>query len=244
MKIAAIIFCMLLVFSCKKQADRRCYKTSGKIEEKTLLIDDFDTLVIGPKLKVHLIQSTENKIIVKGGKNLLNFFVPEVIKGNTLHIRNRNKCNFLRNDYKSLEVIVYFKHVNYIEYNGSDDLTSDKITQYRLDVLSRQANGTMYLDIETTEFEINAVTNSGDYFVTGNTQNAVVNLNTNSYCDITALNVAGYFRCTNRSQGDALINANGSNLEAYLSTKGNIFYNGMPLNINVTKTGEGKLIKL
>ncbi len=240
----SLIFLGLICFaSCKKPENRKCYKSAGALETRVVYLNSFDSLLISSKLKVHLIPSSENKVVITAGKNLLNFIQTDQRKTNWLVLSNLNKCSFLRKMNTEIEVDVFFTNLSFLDFQGSEDLTSDKLNLDSLTVRARIGNGTMYLDVNTAYLNIAANAGASNYYVSGNVTNAYLGIGSNCYFDASQLVVANFMECINTSQGDAYINVNGCSLNAFLTTRGNIFYTGNPLSITKDEKDEGRLIK-
>jgi hypothetical protein len=239
-----LFFLLLFCFAgCKKPENRKCYKSTGAKEEKVIYLTNFDSLFVSPKLKVHLILSTENKVVIRAGKNMMNFIHAEQRKSNWLIVSNSNKCSFLRKMNEEIEMDIYFTNMSYIDYQGSEDLTTEKLNIDSLIVKARVGNGTMYLDVNSTYLDVYANAGSSNYVITGNVMNTYLGIGSNCYCDATKLLVSNYMECINTSQGDAYINVNGCTLNALLTTRGNIYYSGIPVGVTKNEKDKGRLIQ-
>ena len=87
-------FLVLLFFSsCKKQADRSCFKITGSIIDKIIPLGSFTQLDLGPNIHYELIKDTANFIEISAGENLVNFISSDIEAGKLI-IKNNNKCRF------------------------------------------------------------------------------------------------------------------------------------------------------
>ena len=114
---------LIASFACKKAEDRRCIKSIGEDAVKELSVDQFDRIYLKEHIHYTLVQDTIEKVVIKGGKNLLNFIDVQVIDGR-LEIQNENKCSFLRSYDREVEVEIHFKELINIHYEGTETLTN------------------------------------------------------------------------------------------------------------------------
>ena len=238
-----LVLVLVGLIGCKKPENRKCYKSEGEREEKVIYVISFDSLLVGPKLKVHLIQGTENKVVIRAGKNMMNFILADESKSGWLRLSNTNNCSFLRKMNTQIEVDVFFTNLSFLDFQGSEMLTSGKLNIDSLIVRSRVGNGTLNLDVASHFLDVAANAGASNYFITGTVDNAYLGIGSNCYFDASTLVVSNFLECVTSSQGDAIVNVSGCNLNAILTTRGNIFYKGVPLNITKDERGEGRLIQ-
>jgi len=73
MKWFNLFILIALVYSCKKPEQRACFKKSGEFAIKVHEFGAFNQLHLKEHLSYKLIQDSTNKVVVRGGNNLLNF---------------------------------------------------------------------------------------------------------------------------------------------------------------------------
>ena len=107
MRLIVPLILTLLIFSCQKPEDRACWKSVGEKDSLELFIsNDFEELFLAEHLEYVLVQDSTDKVVLKGGRNLLNF-VEVVQEGQKVSIRNNNKCSFLRNLKEKVQVEIF-----------------------------------------------------------------------------------------------------------------------------------------
>lgn len=242
-----IIFTVLLVLtSCKKAADRKCWKHAGPEETKVIQIASFNKLNIGAKLQVTLIQDTADYIEINGNRNL-NEFVELKIEENTLFIDNKNKCDFYRKyKYKSIPVRLHFKDINEINFKGTDDLFTEgtiHTPELRLEIID--GSGTVNLNINVNRFSSLQGHGFGNYIVKGRCLNSSQIINSNGYCDASQLTVINELVAINKSQVDCKFNiSNTQKANLQTTAGGSIYYYGVAQNMIKSELGSGKIIAI
>lgn len=233
-----------LAFSCKKPEDRACFKFLGSETAKEIPLASFDRLDLREHVEYVLIQDSLDKVVLKGGKNLLNF-VEATVSDGLLMIENKNKCGFLRNAKKVVVAEIHFTKLINIRFIGTEPLRSqgtiytDYFTFY-----SRDGAGDVTLDLNA--LAINAEANHGwcNFTLTGTTQTARICAKSNSYCDVTGLTVTDSIYVASETVGDIKINAANLMIHGYITESGNILYKGTPLGIDVLLNGSGAVRSL
>ncbi len=231
----------LLVFSCKKPEDRTCFKLLGSETVKEIPLASFDRLDLREHVKYVLIQDSLDKVVLKGGKNLLNLIEVKSESG-LVTIENKNRCGFLRNAKKVVVAEIHFTRLVNIRFIGTEPLTNqgtiytDYFTFY-----SRDGAGDVTLDLNA--IEINAEANHGwcNFTLTGATQKARICAKSNSYCDVSGLTVTDSLYVASETVGDIKVNANNLVIYGYITQSGNILYKGTPLGVDVLLNGTGSV---
>lgn len=229
------------VFSCKKPENRTCFKFLGSETTKEIPLASFDRLDLREHVEYVLIQDSLDKVVLKGGKNLLNLIETTVSNG-LLMIENKNRCNFLRDAKKVVVAEIHFTNLINIRFIGTEPLRSqgtihtDYFTFY-----SRDGAGDVTLDIDAVQ--VNAEANHGwcNFKLTGTAKSARICAKSNSYCDVTGLVVTDSIYVASETVGDIKINADNLMIHGYITQSGNILYKGTPLGENVLKNGTGNV---
>ena len=242
LKIISFGVFVILFMSCQKAEDRTCWKSAG--EESTLEIEvpAFDKLKLHEQLQYVLVQDTVEKIVVIGGKNLLNFVKVDVTDM-LLDISNENQCKFLRSYKKKLKVEIHFKDLMNIHFEGTDSLTNIGTLKFGwMTFLIRDGAGSVKLNFNAEDINATITHGWGDFVFTGSTKKASLHIQSNGYCDTYGLEVLESLTVISRSQGTTKVNANSSKFKAEINSGGNILYKGTPLSIKLNQYGTGELI--
>jgi hypothetical protein len=230
------------LLSCKKPADRSCFKSVGSETTKEISLASFEKLALKEHVRYVLIQDSLDKVVLKGGKNLLNL-IETTVSDHVLEIKNKNRCNFLRSYKKVVTAEIHFTKLVNINFVGTEPLTS--IGTIKTDYFafySRDGAGDVVLDLDA-QF-INAEADHGwcNYTFTGKTKAARISVKSNSYCDVAGLLVSDSIFVASESEGDIKINANQIPIKGYIKENGNVYYKGTPSSIDVYITGKGQVL--
>ncbi len=231
--------------SCKKSEDRSCFKSTGELKSIDYTFESFDTISLYDDIKYTLVPDTIFKVEVEGGENLIQH-VNVIYENNALKVLNENKCNFLRSFKEKVEVKIHVQDLNYIHFEGSEYLiSSDTLHASELRFFIRDGAGDVDLTVKNG-YTSGVVSHGwGNFTLRGETIFAYLNCNTNSSCDTRLLKVTNELRVNSNTQGDMYVDVSETNIfEGVINQKGNIFYEGTPLNTFFTINNEGDIIDL
>ncbi|MCC6700734.1 MAG: DUF2807 domain-containing protein [Fluviicola sp.] len=232
----------LLVISCKKPENRACWKFLGDIKSKEIPVGNFNQLFLNPHIEYELIQDSTNKLVVIGGENVINFIEWTVVDG-MLEIKNKNKCNFLRNQKKVIKVEIHCSDIIYIRFEGTEPLsTKSQLNFPYFTLLIRDGAGPVNLNLNSTVINADISHGWGDYTLTGTAQIASISARSNGFCDAYGLIVTDSIYVSSETAGSVKVNSNGLPLHGYLKSLGNILYKGNPSGIHILDTGSGSVV--
>lgn len=239
-----LIFTVLFTFvsACSKAEDRECLKSVGEDAVLEIIPPSFNKVLLREHLKYVLVQDTVEKIVLRGGKNLLNFVKVDMID-DVLEISNVNKCNFLRSYKKKVEVEIHFIDLINIHFEGTEALTNKGTLQFNwLTFLIRDGAGPVTMNFNAQSINATISHGWGDFTFTGTVNSANLNVRSNGFCDTYGMQVLDSMTVISNTQGDVKINANATKLKAQIDADGNIRYKGTPNSIKLNKYGKGELI--
>ena len=240
--LGCICVIVVLCFSCKKSEDRRCLKSAGIDTIKVIHLDPFSELLLGSDLNFVLVQSNEEKVVVQGGKNLVNF-VDVSIDDECLKITNRNNCNFLRSYKHQLTVEVHLKKIESVLFQGSKPLVCEnQLICNDLFVRIEEGAGELNLDIDCDKLYCDVYKGWGNMVLTGNTDFLRLLARGNGFVDSYGLNVADSLHVISDTPRDIKINADAAILRSETSQNGDIWYIGLPQLIDHNQLGTGGLV--
>jgi hypothetical protein len=247
MKNSTLLTGLLLILfttSCKKAENRSCFKSVGKETEKVLEVGQFDKLFLREHIEYELIQDSTDKLVIRGGENLVNFVEWNISDDKVLEIKNKNKCNFLRNLKKKVKVEIHFTNIFNIHFEGSEPMTNrDTLSMPFFTLMIRDGAGSVNLTLKSITIDADISHGWGDYTFSGKTNFAKIGARSNGYCDVQNLIIKDSVYTNSESSGNILLNADGIPLRAELKSNGNIIYTGEPSSINVKQYGKGELLK-
>lgn len=170
-----IVFFMLT--SCDSETANSCVRTSGSIVKHQIEdLPTFNRIRIEEGIELILAQSTEHKIEVEAGSNLINDISVEVID-QELVIKSNISCNWLR-EYASAKAYVTFVELNQIysvsQYKvHSDQLLSFDHVELASGVYQEGVSSEFELKIQSNHLTIQS--NDASYFkISGNSNTMYV----------------------------------------------------------------------
>lgn len=232
-----------LVSACKKAEDRRCWKSTGDETTVEIPVADFDRLMLNGHIEYVLIQDSLDKVVIKGGKNLVKFIECTVSGDGLLEIKNTNKCAFLRNGKKELIAEIHCTSMSNIRFEGTEPLTTvGTINAPYFTLLIRDGAGPVDLRLNSIVIDADISHGWGDYTLHGTTSYAKISARSNGYCDVFDLQINDSVYVGSETPGNIKVNANGIPLRGYIKNSGDIWYKGVPSVIDVYRTGEGEVL--
>ena len=241
-RLALIGILLVTVFGCKKAEDRRCFKSVGESASKEVVVDKFDKLFLGAHIKFELIQDSEEKVVLKGGKNLLNFITTDVTDG-ILRIENKNKCNFLRSFSKIVTAEIHLKDIVNIEFEGTEELAClNQLNVGDLAVTIRDGAGKFNMNLNANSLHFVITHGWGNYALRGQVNYLNMEVRSNGFGTSYGLSVADSVLVKSSSTENLMIHADGCLLRTQTFEAGDIWYKGNPSLIEHHSYGEGQLI--
>lgn len=237
-----IIGILSIVSSCKKAEDRSCFKTVGTETSKEIYTASFNQLHLKEHIIYTLVQDTVEKIVLTGGKNLLNF-VDIHVTDNALEIKNTNRCNFLRSYKKKVTAEIHFKDLINIDFEGTEELSNkDTLNLKWFFILIENGAGPVRLNMHATSIDALISHGFGDFTINGVTSNANFNVRSNGFCDVYGLKVKDSLTVISATPGTLKVNVQNTVFKAQIEAAGNILYKGKPNLLILNKIGKGNLI--
>ena len=158
--IASIIMCVAFC-SCKK------IEGNGELRTDTISItENFNEVRNDTKFDVEVFFANENKVVITGESNIIDYLSVYVKKGKLIIKKEKNKYN-LRNT-EPVTIMVYMKRSDYLYYDnyGAGDLTVESPLSKKIK-FDNTGSGDIYaFDVEHEAIEISN-SGSGDVVITG-----------------------------------------------------------------------------
>ncbi|MDG1333640.1 MAG: DUF2807 domain-containing protein [Crocinitomicaceae bacterium] len=240
-----LLICLMGLMSlaaCKKAENRRCVKSAGADAELVHEVDPFNKLDIGPKMKVVLVQDTVEKVIVRGGENLINFIQLDVTDGK-LTIENNNTCNFLRSYKHVIEVEIHLINVINVLFRGTKELScSNQLDLPYLTFVIEEGAGQCNLNLNCNSLFLGSGFGWGNYDVEGQTNYLKIDLRDNGFGDLYDLQIQDSATVISSSSERMKINLGGTAARVETSSYGDVWYIGTPTFLEYNQYGEGELI--
>jgi hypothetical protein len=237
-----IYWITVLVTGCEKFPGEDCLKSTGETTIEHRSVDPFEHIVLEDNINVILTQGNEEAISVRAGENLLESIITEV-KDNELTIKNENKCNWVRDFNKEIDVYLTVRNLCSITYRSSGlILSTNTITTDSLNIAVWDGTGTIDMDIQTRVSVLSIHYGSVDFHIRG--QSNVGYIYAGSYGPFFCEDlVTTYMFMDNRGSNDCYVQCV-KQLEVEIEYTGSIYYTGNPQIVKASITGTGQLINL
>ena len=218
-----------------------CFKRVGVITPEERELSSFSIINVLDHIDVIITQDTINRVTVEGGENLIPLVTTDVIN-DTLHIRNNNTCDWVRNYDHRLKVHVSVTSLHHFIYGASGNVsTTNAITTPNFLFEQRTGSGSVKLTLATDTVSIVMHTGTGDFTLTGQTDYAYLFSGCYSWIDASNLKARAML-AHDRGSGDFIVNVSDV-LHATIESTGSVRYIGEPLKLTSTIIGKGQLTK-
>ncbi|MHC0444425.1 head GIN domain-containing protein [Flavobacterium sp. 3-218] len=195
-------------------------------------LGDFDTVKVFDKLSVKLVQSSENKIVIKGAREAE---VEAVNKNGILKLRMPFPKLLSGND---LDITLYYKHIELIDVNEGAEAKSSETIKATSFKVSAQEGGIINVDLNVDKLKVSSVS-GGSITLTGKAENQVASLGAGGYLLASKLNTS-QTTVSVSAGGKADVNAS-TLVDAKVSAGGSIYIYGKPKQINQKTVFGGKI---
>jgi len=234
-----LFFIVNMVSSCKKENNKDCFKNNGLISKETRQLSEFDSLFIGPRFDVTLVEDSVNYIVLTSGRNLLELLSSE-IKNRKLSLINNNKCNWVRSFDIPLEAEIHYTRMHHIEVLGSGTINNlDTLKRDSLSIELYDASGNIDLLVNNQLIRVAQHTGASDLSIKGRTGGLFIYCASLGLSDCVDLN-AGYVFARNKSSADMRVFSNGL-FDLSVEGDGNLFYKGNGEVRSSFKSGRGSI---
>ncbi|KAF2511351.1 head GIN domain-containing protein [Flavobacterium foetidum] len=202
------------------------------IGQVTKDLGDFDSVKVFDKLSVKLVQSSENKIVIKGAREAE---VEVVNKKGLLKLRMPFPKLLSGND---LDITVYYKHIELIDVNEGAEVTSKETIKATSFKVSAQEGGKINVDLDVDKLNVSSVS-GGEITLTGKADNVDAGLGAGGYLLASKLSTS-QTKVSVSAGGKADVNAS-TLVDAKVNAGGSIYIYGKPKQINEKKVFGGKI---
>lgn len=230
---------VVLLNGCAKDGGN-CASSSGEIARQVRNVSAFNQIELNNNVNLILTTDTNGPLVVEAGKNLLGGITTNV-QERTLFISNNNKCNWLRDYSKPVNIYISVQSLWKIRYNSIGTISTTgalKLDSLSVEVWGGSGTIDLTLDIKKGNFSLGMGT--ADFKLRGESPVTSVYVGDYGLYDGRELNTE-YTYITSVGSNDCYVKSSHV-LEATIKSIGNIYYTGNPTNIKTNITGTGKLI--
>ena len=166
-----IITCFTaLFFSCSKDDFCNCLKGTGATTTQEREVEPFTDIQMENNVDVIFTQSNIYSLSVTCGSNIIDGIETRV-EGSTLYIRNKNKCNWLRDFNNQFTVQVSGPDLNLLTTTGSGNFTNtDTLTTGEIKIESKDGSGIISVTVTNSFLEAAVHTGPADIIISGSTR--------------------------------------------------------------------------
>ncbi len=242
-RICLLLLPLFATLACNDEDAPDCLKSSGKVVKQQRMIGRFSQVFLYDDADLYLKMGTESVITVEAGENLLPK-IQTTHSGDSLVIRNSNRCNWVRSYRKPLRVTVSIPSGTdlFIIHNGYGEVKS--LDSLRLNYLSAVSfDGGGPIDLHGNFNYAVVFSNSpAPISLSGKAEEATIWLN----------RAIGRLSAEKLVAQKCIVRHSGSNeirvfpvqeLQAEITEHGTVAYYHEPAKIVSTITGKGKLEK-
>lgn len=218
-----------------------CFKSTGSETTEVRNLSGFSKIELYNNIDLKITPGKPFDCKVTAGNNLLDMITTEV-EGNTLIIRNKNKCNWVRSFKNKYAVELSMPRLENIYYSGSGTITTmDTLREevFRLDGWTSSGSIRLLLNCGTTWLSLH--TGTADLTASGFSGVSYVYSAAMGPINCKELET-GYSYIANRGTNDCYVTVL-KELGATITLQGNIYYTGNPYKIDTEITGTGLLVK-
>lgn len=239
------LFLLILFFSivsCKQADERSCFKSSGKLITKTLVLGNFTLLRLHPYVEYELVKDSMNYVELTCGENLLNF-IDVSVEDSTLSIYNNNTCRFLRGYDKSVKAKIHINLLSNIYFDGTENLYSnDTILANYCTIMMRDAGGNMDLKLKSKELIVYKINASGKLKLSGKAWRAHYENTSFNVYDTKDLILRDSVFFLNQGYGNMYLNTSVIDVRGRIEGEGNVYYKGQPALTQIQILGLGQFL--
>lgn len=233
---------MAFLYSCNNEKAWDCIKSTGEIVTENRLVSPFDNIIINGHLNVGICKSDSFFIQVTGGENLLPKLETK-LEGSTLIIENNNRCDWVRDLDKVIEVKVGLPVILALSWDGTGRVKGNGVftgTTTKIDVWRGGESLELELDVDSVYLREHSGVN--DVRLSGRSNYLYAYKISWGLTDCRDLECNDVY-VHHDSYNHLFVKAD-SSLSGRAISSGNVYYLGHPSKINVKELNEGKFLPL
>lgn len=238
-RLFVILFFGLSFASCDKEEGWNCTKKSGENVLDARAVDSFSRIKATGKMDVTYRYAETSSVEVIFGKNVVADITTHVENGQ-LYIENQTSCNWVRNQSKVPQVIVYAPTLEFFENRTAGDIFfEDTLRSEFFHFDQWDANGVVNLKVVAEELDVFIHTGYCELKVAGTA--SIAQLYSASVCTYDASELyTSSCLVNNSSTYDITCHSNGY-LFGLINSSGDIVYSGSPVEIDTDIQGNGSV---
>lgn len=174
------ILLLIFIVACNSEKANDCFQSEGTIVEISYDVSAFSKVRIEGEVSLVIKQGSVQDVYLETGENLLSD-VSIRVEGETLVIKDSNKCNLVR-DYEITKAFVTIPNLTEIRNSSSYDITSEGVLSFpELLLVSNTSGGIddvrkggdFYLQINCDDLRVSA-NGQSVFYISGNASKATL----------------------------------------------------------------------
>jgi hypothetical protein len=235
--------CIMVLQGCEKSAICDCFKGTGDEITVDRSVSPFHYVELRNKVNLYVHPSTEYRMTVTAGKNLIDKVTTEIENG-ILRIDNENKCNWVRDFDNTFDVHVYLPLLDTLEiFDCSGNVYfTDTMRADRFSMQSWSSTGDYYLKVNAATAYFALQTGPASLYAEGKAGVAYMWNQGQGLYDAKNFSVDDIY-VANRSQNHMYMVAK-KRLYARIEFSGNIYYQSDATDLQLEDYGGGEYVKI
>jgi hypothetical protein len=242
---SSLLLLAILLLGCKKKHSPGCLTSSGPLTEQRRDLPAFSKIEIENAVETHIVHDSIYRVDVETGANLQRKIITKV-SNDTLYIRDKNTCNFVRGYSHTPKVTIHLPYLRKLTNNSvhpawfESKFIQDSIRIHAGNSGDVHVYGTYGIILSTAH-------GNGDIYYSGKTKTILLYTNGTNYIYAQDLEITSYAGFETYSIGDCIVNGNGlPQLDFHIVKSGNIKCIGQPKVVfgKIDSTARGQFIPL
>lgn len=242
MKTLLLLVFVSLLGACQKAPERACLKRTGELEKLAIPIDSFSFLYLHPHIELVLVQDSLNYLEWEAGAHLLPY-LEATIEADTLHLKNNNRCKFLRYQKGDVKATFHFTEFAELHLANSEQVSiQGSWVANELLLFLKEGVGKVQLQVALDKLTIRNNYGWQNAQISGSCKALFVDLDGSASIQTTQLQVADSLSFRSAAPLSSHIWADQILLKAQLYGPGNLYYSGTPSTLLKSEYNVGKVM--
>lgn len=243
-KIKIIIFTIsvivVLLSGCNKD-NGVCVSSTGKTITQDRVTQPYNIIEVYDNINLFLTQdSSQNKIMVEAGKNLIDGITTKLDSGR-LVIRNENSCSWLRSFDIPVNVYLTFTDLDTIVFQAAGNITcTNDWTNESINIDIIEGAGRM--DLKMKAFRTFIIVKYGTTYINLSGYSQITTLISYGFGPLHAENLESKFTYVSSYSSNDMFVYSSVDLQVEIGNIGDVYYTGNPATISTNIYNEGRLI--
>jgi len=234
---------LLGTMSCGKGEFGDCLSGRGKTVTENRGLLSFDNISVHDNISLKIVQGSTYKANISTGENIISSITTS-IDNNILYIRNESPCMALNDPWDKVEVeLTTPKFDTLFIYTAGEVMMADTFHVDSAWVRIEESSGDINLTFDIYKLNIHYQTGTSDIQIFGTCNDGLFYTAAYGLLDTREFHTK-HATINNGSSNDCYVLSGTSTLDAKITSIGNIYFQGDPLNLIEVIEGSGKVIKI